>query len=261
MLIAQRLAMQIVAVGLGRVQRVVLIGSRARGTARPDSDLDLVVLVELPSDASPWGPADVIAERKRIQHRIPAPPVSADLWVRTTDRYAEARGVIGGVERLVDTEGVEVYSRPQQRAPVVRRTLDQVRRELVSTWVEHTLAALEGTLAMESNRAPRPPVPGQPKSAQDAAHVCAERAANALLVLHQTGAGKGAELPPLVARLGEADRRRVAGWLSAGSQSKETPSRQARRVVGEMLRRLQEDRGMRAYLGPSQERFKRAAAG
>jgi len=258
MLVGQRIAAQIVAVGQGRVQRVVMIGSRARGTPRPESDLDLVVLVELPAGSPPWGPSETIAERKRIQQQVPAPPVVADLWVRTTDRYAEARHVIGGVEILVDTEGVNLYSRPPERAPVIRRTSDQVRRELVSAWVDHALSALDGTVAIESGRAPFPPVPGQPKTATEAARMCVERATTALLVLHQIGAGKGCDLLPLIGQLSDADRRRVADWFGAG-QASETPSHRAHRVVTELLTTLSKAHGMRPHLSPCWARYKQIA--
>jgi predicted nucleotidyltransferase len=43
---ASELARRIVAAGRGRVRRVVMIGSRARGTPAKTSDLDLVVIVE-----------------------------------------------------------------------------------------------------------------------------------------------------------------------------------------------------------------------
>ncbi|HET6762249.1 MAG TPA: nucleotidyltransferase domain-containing protein [Longimicrobiaceae bacterium] len=240
------------------MQRVVMIGSRARGTPRPDSDLDLVVLVEPPAGSPSWGPAETVAERKRIQQQVPAPPVLADLWVRTTDQYAEARHVIGGVEILVDTEGLDLYSRPPERAPVVRRTPDQVRRELVSAWVDHALAALEGTVAIEANRAPVRPVQGQPKTAAKAARICVERATTALLVLHQIGAGKGGDLPPLIAQLSDPDRRRVADWFGIG-QASESPSAEAHRVVHELLAMLSEARGMRPHLSACWVRYKQIA--
>ena len=44
----------------GRVQRVVLFGSRARGDARPDSDYDVAVFLSDLADR--WGEADRIAD-------------------------------------------------------------------------------------------------------------------------------------------------------------------------------------------------------
>jgi hypothetical protein len=256
-LLSQRLGLQIVDAGLGRVQRVVMIGSRALGTARADSDLDLVVLVELPAEARPWGPAEVIAERRRMQEQIGTPPVLTDLWVRTTDRYEEARGVIGGVERLVDTEGVTVYARPTQRPPVVRRSPDEVRREHVSAWVEHALAAYVGTLRMESGSAP--PTPGQPKTAQDGARICAERAVNALLVYHQREASKSAGVDGMLALLPESDHRRAIRWAQTGGRGGGSASGCARRVMAGLLERMCEDRTMRNYVSAAEQRFRQAS--
>jgi hypothetical protein len=238
-----------------------MIGSRARGTPRPESDLDLVVLIELPVDATPWGPADVIAERTRIQQQLPAPRLRTDLWVRTTDRYAEARTVIGGVERLVDTEGIDVYSRPPTRAPVVRRTPDQVRREHVSAWIEHALAALEGTVRIEARPAGQAALPGEPATPDAAARICLERAVNALLVSDRTEAGKSSGLDGMLARLGEADRRRVAAVLAAADHAGARASARARALIGEVLKRLAEDPAMRTYLVQSEVRYRRVGRG
>jgi predicted nucleotidyltransferase len=256
-LLAQRLAMQIADVGLGRVQRVVMIGSRARGTPRPDSDLDLVVLFELPVHDRPWGPQEVIAERSRIHRLLPPPPVQTDLWVRTTDRYEEARRVVGGVEMLVDVEGVEVYSRPPTRAPLVQRNTDQVRREHVSAWVEHALAALEGTLRIERQAAGQTSLPGVPKTPEAAARICVERAVNALLVFHQLVSGKAAGVDGMLSRLDVAERERVAAWLFPRCHAGGLSSWNAVRAVGEVLKRLSEDDGMRSYLAVSLARFHR----
>jgi len=241
---------------LRRVRRVVMIGSRARGCARPDSDLDLVVLVEIPRGTPRWGPDEVIAERKRLQQQIPRPPVLTDLWVRTTDRYAEARGVVGGVERLVDVEGVDVYSEPPTRPPLVRRTPDQVRREHVSAWIEHALWALEGTAAMEAAKVPPRIAPGHPRTVEEASRICAERAVNALLVFHQVEAAKGDGLAGMIAHLSTCDRA-CASRIESLFPSTDDPTASARRVVSEVVRRLAQDRGMLPYLASSLTRLDR----
>jgi predicted nucleotidyltransferase len=258
--LASALAAEIVRAGLQRVRRVVMIGSRARGCPRPDSDLDLVVLVEIPREAAPWGPAEVIAERKRIQRQLPPPSVLTDLWVRTTDRYEEARGVIGGVERLVDVEGVDVFSEALTRPPLVRRTPDQVRREHVSAWIEHALWALEGTAAMEAAAVPPRAAPGHPRTVGEASRVCAERAVNALLVFHQIEAGKGNGFAGMIARLATCDRA-CASRMENLFSSSDKPTAAARRVVSEVIRRLAQDRVMLPYLAPSRARLDRLFVG
>lgn len=140
---AQRVAERIREIDGPRVRRVILIGSRARGTARPDSDLDLVVLVEIPKSAAPWTQIDARAEAGRITDGLGALPMRVDLTVRTTDRYKEACNVVGGLEWAAAHEGLVVFHAPFSRPPIVRISPQNVRREHVSTWVHHALAALE----------------------------------------------------------------------------------------------------------------------
>lgn len=173
--LAKALAKQIVESGRGRVRRVVMVGSRALGTARNDSDLDLVVLVELPVSARPWGVAECAAERDRIQREVAAPPVLTDLWVRTTDQYEEGRSVAGSIEFLVDAEGIDVYSRPLERTPRARRTVAQVRREYAAGWITHALRALDAATG---------------ENAGVAAAAAVERTLHALLMLHGVRASK-----------------------------------------------------------------------
>ncbi|MDB4950446.1 MAG: hypothetical protein JWM27_3095 [Gemmatimonadetes bacterium] len=168
--------------------------------------------------------------------------------------------VIGGVERLVDTEGFEVYSRPLTRTSALRRTPDQVRREHVSAWLEHALAALEGTVRLEARAGLRSPVPGEPATPEAAACVCVERAVNALLVFHQVEAGKNTGVDGMVALLNGADRSRMQSVMATFAGLQGRASARARRVLGEILRRLGEDAGMRPYLAPSKARLQRVAA-
>jgi hypothetical protein len=173
--IASLLAARIVQAGEGRVRRVVMVGSRALGTASLGSDLDLVVLVEIPPYARPWGTPECVRERGRIQSAIGTPPLNTDLWVRTTDQYEEARRVAGSIEFLVDAEGIDVYSRPLERAPRVRRTVAQVRREYAAGWITHALRALDAATG---------------ENVDVAAQAAVERALHALLISHGIRASK-----------------------------------------------------------------------
>jgi predicted nucleotidyltransferase len=141
--LATRLAAEIARLGRGRVRRVVMIGSRAHGGARPDSDLDLVVLVELPAGSEPWNGDHFARAGRELQALLGTQPVKPDVRVRTIDRFAEAKEVPGGVEWLAAHEGVVVYDAPVTLPPTVRASRDDVRRELVSAWVHHAIAALE----------------------------------------------------------------------------------------------------------------------
>jgi predicted nucleotidyltransferase len=119
---------------LGYIQRIILFGSQAAGTAHARSDIDLMVLVE-PVIGS-WSPLDNVAERKRLERAVGRAPARVDLWVRTTDQYEEARDVIGGIEHAANRAGVVVASRPARRRPVMQRSRDDIRRRNVCDRLE-----------------------------------------------------------------------------------------------------------------------------
>jgi predicted nucleotidyltransferase len=201
--IARAFAKRVVIAGRGRVRRVVLVGSRALGTARADSDLDVVVLVETAESVRPWGTPECAAERDRLQREVGAPPLPTDLWVRTTDQYQEARGVFGSVEAMVDTEGIDLYAEPFQRAPRVRRTPAQVRREYTVGWVTHALRALEEAYARQASMADRPGVAALPPDLP--AHACIVRSLLALLFARQIRSERGDGVDALLARYSAVD--------------------------------------------------------
>ena len=175
--VARQLASVVISVGEGRLRRVVLIGSRARGDARPDSDIDLAVIVE--PDGLPWGPREVAAERFRLQRVLDqqhASPPRAEVFVTTADQFIVGRSIFGGVDWQIETEGIPLYTEAFRRQPVARRTPAQVRNGYAATWVQHALHALEAAYR------------GEP----DAARVALERGLVALLVMHGAPSSKRA---------------------------------------------------------------------
>jgi hypothetical protein len=126
-----------------RARRAVVFGSRARETATPDSDVDLLLLLELPVGAR-WTPRDNILERNRLLATLPRPTVpSIELWVRTIDQFEEAKAVPGAVEHAAATQGVTVYDRPLTRRPAVRRSRALVRAQNVADWIGGALQLLQ----------------------------------------------------------------------------------------------------------------------
>ena len=256
---ATNLANRIAAAGRGRVRRVVLIGSRARGTAHERSDMDLVVLVEPPRGGGRWGAAEFTRERDRIQREVGSPPLPTDLSVRTTDRYEEARRVIGGVEHLIDLEGVDIYSDAFRRRPEARCSPDQVRRELAYGWVEHAVDTLDKAvrqeIAVAVRAATRPgPIPENPS-----ARSAMLRAITGLLVFHQILSSKSDGTSGMITKLMGADPL-VAAQLGAIAPSEPVFSNAAQTALGIVISRLSDDSRMAPMLQSLRRRVSAHAA-
>lgn len=245
--VATELGQRLVAAGLGRVRRVVMIGSRARGDPRPDSDLDLVVLIEIPLADRRWGATEFLAERMRLQREVGAPPIPTDLSVRTTDRFEEARRVIGGVEHLVDLEGINVFHERMKRAPFARCSADQVRRELTYGWVRHAGETLSKAVWVEKRDAARDARPLVLTLDNRAAHNAILRGLNSLLVWHQILGFKADGAAGLLAKLQTVDER-MAGSLYTTMQTGIMSLSVAHSVLQIVREFLIEDPGMRPLL-------------
>jgi predicted nucleotidyltransferase len=99
---AEQIAERIVAAFHPR--RIVLFGSRARGDARFDSDLDL--LIEMESDLEP-------ADRIRAVDRLFRPRAwPMDVVVFTPEEAARQRGSRNSIIQTAEREGKVLYERP-----------------------------------------------------------------------------------------------------------------------------------------------------
>ncbi|OFW21465.1 MAG: hypothetical protein A3H97_16005 [Acidobacteria bacterium RIFCSPLOWO2_02_FULL_65_29] len=85
-------------------QRIVLFGSRARGDAGPESDIDL--FIEMESDLRPIDRAVEVASL--FDHRR----WGLDVFVYTPDEVVAHRGRIGNLLSYVDAEGKVLYECP-----------------------------------------------------------------------------------------------------------------------------------------------------
>jgi predicted nucleotidyltransferase len=83
-------------------ERIILFGSHARGDARPDSDLD--ILVVLP-DRQPATRATVIDMRVAIG----SVAIDYDLLITSHSEFAWRRDYVGTIEYPANLEGVELY--------------------------------------------------------------------------------------------------------------------------------------------------------
>jgi len=84
--------------------QIVLFGSQARGDARPDSDIDLLVV--LPHVENKRQAAI------RIGNELSDLPVSKDIVVTTPEEIAVRGNIIGDVLRPALREGKVIYERP-----------------------------------------------------------------------------------------------------------------------------------------------------
>lgn len=253
--IARQFSERLVAAGQGRIRRVVMIGSRARGTPGPESDLDLVVLVEISAAARPWANPEISAERRPLQDTVGRPPVPTDLWVRTTAQFEESRRVIGGVESLVESEGVDLFSRPFYRAPIVRRPPEEVKLANTSGWLEDGVAALERALAAGSGAELHV---GSTRVADARGYLVdkAIRAAiNALFVKHQVLVSKQDSLELLLARLREVEPV-LAGRLAVQLRDDATSVGVGREVIEGIAEWLGQDPQLARRVLPVRQRLR-----
>ncbi len=72
------------------LHQMVLFGSRARGDAEPDSDFDLLVVLDCPADRSARETVSDCAWETGLEHGMVIVPivVSRDEWERGPERYS-----------------------------------------------------------------------------------------------------------------------------------------------------------------------------
>ena len=102
-MVARRVAEAILAADGTRVRRIILFGSRARGDAKIDSDLDLLVVTH---EATPTQQREYRQSLYRVCRGFGVP---VEPHVMTEETFEETRGVIGGLAYPASTEGVTLY--------------------------------------------------------------------------------------------------------------------------------------------------------
>jgi predicted nucleotidyltransferase len=87
--------------------RVILFGSRARGENRPDSDLDLAVIIDAPEEEV----------RRRLPHSVlRGLQMEVSLIVVSQEKYDLHRPWLNSVFNYIDREGVVLYDRHDQES-------------------------------------------------------------------------------------------------------------------------------------------------
>ncbi len=84
-------------------EKVILFGSHARGEADPDSDVDLLVVMNVQGSKRE---AQLNVRRSLHDVRVPK-----DVVVSTPEEFAWRKDVIGTIERPADREGMVLYAR------------------------------------------------------------------------------------------------------------------------------------------------------
>lgn len=84
-------------------QRVVLFGSQATGEADAQSDVDLLVVSDLPGTNRDQAMA--------IRRSLGLFPVPCDVFVRTPQEFQRQRGVVNNIVYFADRYGKVVYER------------------------------------------------------------------------------------------------------------------------------------------------------
>jgi uncharacterized protein len=84
-------------------QRIILFGSYARGTFGPDSDVDLLIVMNVPGSKKE---VTIEIDRALIDRRLPL-----DIVVVTPEDVERYRGLVGNVIRPALEEGRVLYER------------------------------------------------------------------------------------------------------------------------------------------------------
>lgn len=84
-------------------ERVYLFGSRARGEAGPDSDIDLLVAADMPGDRRERS----IAVRKLFPNRT----IALDVFVFHQEEFNRQKKLINSISDFASTEGEVLYER------------------------------------------------------------------------------------------------------------------------------------------------------
>lgn len=90
----------------GQPERVILFGSRARGDARPDSDLDLLIVQAKQPGGSRW------QELRCLRQALRSFPVAKDLLLFRPAEYEYWRDSLNHVVGRAVREGRLLYERP-----------------------------------------------------------------------------------------------------------------------------------------------------
>ncbi|MDP2983007.1 MAG: nucleotidyltransferase domain-containing protein [Candidatus Latescibacter sp.] len=85
-------------------ERIILFGSHARGDAGSDSDVDILVVIDMKGSKR-----EKAIEIGSLLHDI---PVAKDIIVSTSEEYEWRKDVTGTIEYPASHDGVILYAKP-----------------------------------------------------------------------------------------------------------------------------------------------------
>ena len=91
--------------GVSDPERIILFGSYARGDHSPDSDLDLLVVIE--------GINAPRKESNRLRRSLRGLLIPVDILVTTPENLEQYKDSVGLIYRSALSEGKVIYERPQ----------------------------------------------------------------------------------------------------------------------------------------------------
>ncbi len=84
-------------------EAIILFGSAARAETRPGSDLDLLVIMELPQGRSNRD------QVRALSDLFPRRRIPMDILVLTPEQYREGQRLLGHVARVASRDGIRLY--------------------------------------------------------------------------------------------------------------------------------------------------------
>ena len=84
-------------------EQIILFGSRARGDARPDSDVDLLVVMDVDGSRDD--------KRQAIRRALTGIPVWVDIIITSPEDFAWRKDIVGTIEWPATHEGKVLYAR------------------------------------------------------------------------------------------------------------------------------------------------------
>jgi HEPN domain-containing protein len=168
-------------------QRVILFGSRARGEATRDSDIDLLVIVndDTPPEKMTWMARH---EARRSYHR------AADIFPMRAEIFERDRTVVGTLAAEADADGIVVFGSPKGRR--MKPASPRTRWAAVERWLAVAERDRKAVLAC---MAADPPL-------RDSAAFHCQQALEKLLKRFLTLAGKRSRKTHSLSQLGAAAR-------------------------------------------------------